>query len=53
MWRRFTPLIAILLAATSVLRAELFLRWNQAGYASVQPKVLVALRYGTVRSSRP
>ena len=43
MWRRFTPLIAILLAATSALRAELFLRWNQAGYASVQPKVLVAL----------
>lgn len=36
-------LIAVLLAPGALLRAELFLRWNQAGYAAGQPKSLVAL----------
>ncbi|AOS44729.1 Cellulase 1 precursor [Lacunisphaera limnophila] len=43
MRRRLLPLIALLLAATGLLRAEVYLRWNQAGYAAAQPKVLVAL----------
>lgn len=43
MWRRLIPLIALPLAAAGSLRAEIFLRWNQAGYAAAQPKSLVAL----------
>lgn len=35
--------LAVLLAAAGQLHAEIFLRWNQAGYAPGQPKVLVAL----------
>ena len=42
LWRRALPLLALLLAA-GPLRAEIFLRWNQAGYAPAQPKVLMAL----------
>jgi len=42
-WRRALPLLAVLLAVIAPLRAEIFLRWNQAGYAPGQPKVLVAL----------
>lgn len=42
--RRHLPLlILIALAIVSPARAELFLRWNQAGYAPGQPKVLFAL----------
>jgi endoglucanase len=43
MWCRLTPLIVILLAVAAPSRAELFLRWNQSGYASGQPKMLLAL----------
>ncbi len=42
-WRCALPVFAVLLAAAAPLRAEIFLRWNQAGYAPAQPKVLVAL----------
>lgn len=42
-WRRALPLLAALLVVAAPLRAEIFLRWNQAGYALGQPKVLVAL----------
>ncbi|MDQ5978157.1 MAG: endoglucanase [Verrucomicrobiota bacterium] len=43
MWRRLIPCIAFLLATVVSLRAEVFLRWNQAGYAAGQPKSLMAL----------
>lgn len=40
--RRF-PSVLVLLAAAVALRGEIFLRWNQSGYAAAQPKVLLAL----------
>ncbi|WP_164976279.1 glycoside hydrolase family 9 protein [Oleiharenicola lentus] len=43
MGRHLNLLILALLALAAPLHAELFLRWNQAGYAPGQPKVLLAL----------
>jgi hypothetical protein len=40
---RLLPHVMVLVAAAVSLRAEIFLRWNQAGYAPGQPKVLLAL----------
>lgn len=40
---RLNLLLAGVLLAAPLARAELFLRWNQAGYAAAQPKVLLAL----------
>jgi len=43
MRRHLNLLILAVLAGVAPLRAELYLRWNQAGYAPAQPKVLLAL----------
>ncbi len=43
MGRHLNLLILVLLALAAPLHAELYLRWNQAGYAPAQPKVLLAL----------
>ena len=43
LWRWKLLLIAALLTGTDSLHAEIYLRWNQAGYAPTQPKVLIAL----------
>lgn len=43
MGRHLNLLTLIALAIVAPVRAELFLRWNQAGYAAAQPKVLMAL----------
>jgi len=43
MGRHLNLLILAALALAAPLRAELHLRWNQAGYAPAQPKQLLAL----------
>lgn len=43
MFWRLLPLIGALTALVGAARAELHLRWNQAGYTPDQPKVLYAL----------
>lgn len=46
MLRRLLPLIGVLAALAGAVRAELHLRWNQAGYHPARPKVLIALATG-------
>lgn len=43
MFRLLLPLVAAVAGLCAPLHAELYLRWNQAGYAPAQPKVLFAL----------
>ena len=43
MRRHLTLFIAALLSLAAPLQAELYLRWNQAGFAPAQPKSLLAL----------
>ena len=43
MRRHLTLFLAALLSLAAPLQAELFLRWNQAGFAPAQPKSLLAL----------